>query len=104
MVRIESEALETTEMLPLAVPADCGELCPPAKLTLEPPELVRVSDRVWFFPICKFPKLRVDGLAASDPPAPPARRAERKTVPMSYARKAGAQESEPPKAFSPHLF
>ena len=73
-VRVELEALETTEMLPLALPAEAGEktapkvkLCPGVRargrfnpltlnpeplavawviVTLDPPELVKVSDRL----------------------------------------------------------
>ena len=74
IVRVELEALETTEMLPLAPPAEAGEktapkvkLCPGVRargrfnpltlnpeplaaawviVTLDPPELVKVSDRL----------------------------------------------------------
>ena len=36
-------------------------------VTLEPPELVRVSDNVWLFPTCTLPKLRLVAVAVSDP-------------------------------------
>ena len=74
IVRVELEASETTEMLPLTLPAEAGEktapkvkLCPGVKVrgrfnplrlnpeplaaawvivTLDPPELVKVSERL----------------------------------------------------------
>ena len=36
-------------------------------LTVEPPELVRVSESVWLWPTCTLPKLRLDAAALSDP-------------------------------------
>jgi hypothetical protein len=41
-------------------------------VTLEPPELVNVPDTNQSFPTCTSPKLRLDGLAVSDPGATPA--------------------------------
>jgi hypothetical protein len=40
-------------------------------VTLEPPELVRVSDNVWLFPTCTLPKLRLAAVAVSDPAVTP---------------------------------
>jgi hypothetical protein len=40
-------------------------------VTMDPPELVRVSDRVWLFPTCTLPKFRLVALAVSDPSATP---------------------------------
>jgi hypothetical protein len=36
-------------------------------VTLEPPELVNVSDRVWLLPTCTLPKLRLVAVAVSAP-------------------------------------
>ena len=36
-------------------------------VTLEPPELVRVSESVWLLPTCTLPKLRLVAVAVSDP-------------------------------------
>jgi hypothetical protein len=99
MVKFEFEASETTEMPPLADPAEVGakatpkvKLCPGDRaigklspvtlnplpvtlacvtLTLEPPELVKVSDRVALLPICTLPKLRLIEVAATVPGVPP---------------------------------
>src|SRR2546428_2271783 len=93
MVRGELEALETTEMIPVALPAEFGakttpkvKLCPGIKvsgrfnpltlkaeperlawvmLTLEPPELVSVSDWVELLPTCTLPKLMVEEVGCS---------------------------------------
>jgi hypothetical protein len=101
MVKFGFGASETTEMLPLADPAEVGaKATPKVKLclgdkaigklspvtlnplpvtlacvtvTLELPELVKVSDRVVLLPICTLPKLRLEGVARSCPvmiPAP----------------------------------
>ena len=40
-------------------------------VTLDPPELVRVSDSVWLLPTCTLPKLRLVAVAVSDPGAAP---------------------------------
>ena len=40
-------------------------------VTLEPPELVRVSDSVWLLPTCTLPKLRLAAVAASEPGVTP---------------------------------
>jgi len=40
-------------------------------VTLEPPELVRVSDNVWLLPTCTLPKLRLVAVAVSDPGVTP---------------------------------
>ena len=40
-------------------------------VTLEPPELVSVSDSVWPFPTCTLPKLRLVAVAVSDPGVTP---------------------------------
>jgi hypothetical protein len=40
-------------------------------VTLDPPELVRVSDKVWLLPTCTLPKLRLVAVAVSDPGAAP---------------------------------
>jgi hypothetical protein len=40
-------------------------------VTLEPPELVSVSDRVALFPTCTLPKLRLDGLPVRLPAVMP---------------------------------
>ena len=40
-------------------------------VTLEPPELVRVSDSVWLLPTCTLPKLRLVAVAVSDPGVTP---------------------------------
>ncbi|HEU0047413.1 MAG TPA: hypothetical protein VFQ43_07390, partial [Nitrososphaera sp.] len=89
----ELEALETTEMLPVTLPAEFGakttpkvKLCPGIKvsgrfnpltlkaeserlawvmLTLEPPELVSVSDWVELLPTCTLPKLMVEEVGCS---------------------------------------
>jgi len=99
-VRVELEASEITEMLPLALPGEVGAktvlkvmLCPGIKVTgrfkpvrlnpepvmlpwemvtLEPPELVSVSDRVELLPTCRLPKLMLEGLALSPPAVAPA--------------------------------
>ena len=42
-----------------------------AMVTLEPPELVRVSDSVWLLPTCTLPKLRLEAVAVSDPGVTP---------------------------------
>ena len=40
-------------------------------VTLEPPELVSVAGRVWEFPTCTLPKLKLAGLAVRDPGVAP---------------------------------
>src|SRR5207245_10545092 len=93
MVRVELEALETTEMLPVTLPAEFGvkttpkvKLCPGIKvsgrfnpltlkaeperlawvmLTLEPPELVSVSEWVEMLPTCRLPELMVEAVDCS---------------------------------------
>ena len=40
-------------------------------VTLEPPELVRVSESVWLLPTCTLPKLRLVAVAVSDPGVTP---------------------------------
>src|SRR5437879_6353470 len=93
MVRVELEALEPTEMLPVTLPAAFGvkttpkvKLCPGIKvsgrfnpltlkaapeglawvmLTLEPPKLVSVSDWVELLPTCTLPKLMVEEVGCS---------------------------------------
>ncbi len=40
-------------------------------VTLDPPELVSVSDAVWLAPVWTLPKLTLDGLAVSDPAVTP---------------------------------
>jgi hypothetical protein len=40
-------------------------------VTLDPPELVSVSDAVWLLPVCTLPKLTLEGLAVSDPALTP---------------------------------
>ena len=40
-------------------------------VTLEPPELVKVSDRVRLLPTCTLPKLRLIAVAVSDPGVTP---------------------------------
>jgi hypothetical protein len=42
-----------------------------AMVTLEPPELVKVSDSVWLLPTCTLPKLRLVAVAVSDPGVTP---------------------------------
>ena len=42
-----------------------------AMVTLEPPELVRVSDSVRLLPTCTLPKLRLEAVAVSDPGVTP---------------------------------
>ena len=107
-VRVELEASEITEMLPLALPGEVGaktvpkvKLCPGIKVrgrfkpvmlnpepvmlawemvTLEPPELVRVSDRVELLPTCRLPKLMLEGLALSAPAVAPAPESETRSV------------------------
>ena len=99
IVNVESDALETTAMLPLAVPAEVGlktapkvKLCPgirvrgrlspltlkPAPVTgawviftLVPPVLVSVSDKVWLLPTCTLPKLSGEVAAVSNPGVTP---------------------------------
>jgi hypothetical protein len=94
-VRVGFEAFEVTVTFPLAAPSDVGlnetlklALCPAASVTgavvplklkpvpliptceivtLDPPVLVTVSERVCFFPNCTLPKLRLLGF---DPRAP----------------------------------
>ena len=41
-------------------------------VTLEPPEFVKVSDRVRLLPTCTLPKLRLGAVAVSDPGVTPA--------------------------------
>src|SRR5207237_9287459 len=93
MVRGELEALETTERLPVTLPAEFGakttpkvKLCPGIKvsgrfnpltlkaeperlawvmLTLEPTELVSVSVWVELLPTCTLPKLLVGEISCS---------------------------------------
>jgi hypothetical protein len=99
IVNLESDALEITATLPLAVPAEVGrktapkvKLCPgirvsgrlsPLRLkpapvtgawvtfTLVPPVLVSVSDKVWLLPTCTLPKLSGEVVADSDPGVAP---------------------------------
>jgi hypothetical protein len=40
-------------------------------VTLEPPELVRVSESVWLLPNCTVPKVRLVAVAVSDPGVTP---------------------------------
>jgi hypothetical protein len=40
-------------------------------VTLEPPELVKVSESVWLLPTCTLPKLRLVAVAVSDPGVTP---------------------------------
>jgi hypothetical protein len=40
-------------------------------VTVEPPELVRVSDKVRLFPTCTLPKLRLVAVAVSEPGVTP---------------------------------
>jgi len=40
-------------------------------VTLEPPELVNVSDSVWLLPSCTLPKLRLVAVAVSEPGVTP---------------------------------
>ena len=40
-------------------------------VTLDPPELVRVSDSVWLLPTWTLPKLRLVAVAVSDPGVTP---------------------------------
>ena len=40
-------------------------------ITLEPPELVRVSESVWLLPTCTLPKLRPVAVAVSAPGVTP---------------------------------
>ena len=40
-------------------------------VTLDPPELVRVSESVWLLPTCTLPKLRLAAVAVSDPGVTP---------------------------------
>jgi len=105
---VRLEASEITEMLPLALPGEVGEktvpkvkLCPGIKVrgrfkpvmlnpepvmlawemvTLEPPELVRVSDRVELRPTCRLPKLMLEGLALTAPAVAPAPESETRSV------------------------
>jgi hypothetical protein len=42
-----------------------------AMVTLEPPELVKVSDSVWLLPTCTLPKLRLEAVEVSDPGVTP---------------------------------
>ena len=42
-----------------------------AMVTLEPPELVKVSASVWLLPTCTLPKLRLEAVAVSDPGVTP---------------------------------
>src|SRR5207245_4737423 len=97
MVRGELEASETTEMLPVTLPAVFGakttlkvKLCPgitvtgrlnpftlkPAPvrlawlmLTLDSPELLNVSDWLVLLPTCTVPKLMLDEVGCSTPGA-----------------------------------
>lgn len=99
MLSVGFEPLLMIARLPLTLPADDGAnttlkvlLCPAVRVkgklrpltlnpapvavaceivTLEPPELVTVSDRVELLPICTLPKLRLEGFAVSDPAATP---------------------------------
>ena len=45
----------------------CAAAC--ATVTLEPPELVSAADKVWLWPSCTLPKLRLDGFELSAPEA-----------------------------------
>jgi hypothetical protein len=93
------DALLLTLTPPVTAPLVCGAnaivklvLCPAARVsgkvipltvnpepvavtcemfTLDPPELVSVSDAVWLFPVCTLPKLTVEGLAVSAPAVVP---------------------------------
>lgn len=93
--RVEFDALLRIDMFPFAAPPVCGKkatlkvaLWPGAKVsgrlspltpkpepetvawvmvTLEPPELVSVSGKVWLFPTGTLPKLRLEELAARAP-------------------------------------
>lgn len=57
-------------MIPLTLnPDPVAEAC--VIVTLDPPELVKVSDAVWLVPVCTLPKLTLAGLAVSDPAATP---------------------------------
>jgi hypothetical protein len=40
-------------------------------VTMDPPELVKVSDNVWLLPTCTLPKLRLAAVAVSAPGATP---------------------------------
>jgi hypothetical protein len=40
-------------------------------VTVEPPEFVRVSERVWLLPTCTLPKLRLVAVAVSEPGVAP---------------------------------
>jgi hypothetical protein len=40
-------------------------------VTVEPPELVKVSDNVWLLPTCTLPKLRLAAVAVSEPGVTP---------------------------------
>jgi hypothetical protein len=99
MVNVGFDALEVIVTLPLFAPLDGGvnetlnvALCPPVNvtgveipLTLNPvpltatceiemlvlPVFVTVSDRVWVWPVCTLPKLRLVGFAPSAPAATP---------------------------------
>ena len=51
-------------------------------VTLKPPELVTVSCRVCELPACTFPKLKLAGLAASEPGVVPA--PERDTASVGF--------------------
>lgn len=92
---VEFEAFDRTEILPWALPADCG-VNDAEKVTLSPgvsvvgrgrplmpnpepvaeapvietgpaPELVRVAGKLWVLPVCTFPKLIAEGAGASWP-------------------------------------
>jgi hypothetical protein len=94
MFNVGFDALLMMERFPLADPAVvgvnvtlkvalwpaarvAGKLNPPmlygaavmaaVMVTLDPPELVKVSDNVWLFPTCTLPKLRLAAVAVSDP-------------------------------------
>ena len=95
MSNVEFDASLSTEIFPLAGPPDCGlkltlklALCPAPSvsgkvrplttkaafvelacvtLTVDPPELVRVSCRLFVSPTCTLPKLKLAGLATSEP-------------------------------------
>ncbi len=99
IARFESEAFEITDMMPLALIEELGakttpkvKLCPGVKVrgrfnpltlkpvpvigawltvTLEPPELVSVSDRVWLLPTPRLPKLMLEGFGLSVPVVTP---------------------------------
>jgi hypothetical protein len=98
MPRLEFDALLVMERLPLAEPLVVGAnltlkvtLWPAARVagivipvmlygeavvtalmvTLEPPELVSVSESVWLLPTCTLPKLRLVAVAVSDPGVTP---------------------------------